>query len=66
MKKANHISEQAKATLTIWGIFAAIALVVILFNACKSNNHCYDVYRANRPVTSHEQLVLDSLNNSIK
>lgn len=35
MKKSNHISEQAKATLTIWGIFATIVVIVIIYNLFK-------------------------------
>lgn len=30
MKNSNHISEQAKATLIVWGIFATIILVVVI------------------------------------
>lgn len=30
MKNSNHISEQAKATLIVWGFFATIVLVVAI------------------------------------
>lgn len=35
MKKSNHVSEQAKATLMVWGIFATIVLTVIVYNLFK-------------------------------
>lgn len=32
MKKNNHISEQAKATLMIYGVLATIVIAIVLFN----------------------------------
>lgn len=35
MQQPNHISEQAKATLTIWAIVASVVLIVIAYNLFK-------------------------------